>query len=251
MLLKKIQELGLSEKEAKVYLSSLELGSSSVQNIARKSGVNRPTTYVQIESLINKGLVSSVIRGKKRYFSAESPEQLERLLDIKKKEIEEKNNELKSILPELKTIFDLAEEKPKVRFFEGIEGFRAMQLDILRTDMKNFDGVTPIDDANRIFPPKFHNPRQKIINKFKNIPTRVIYTSKKEKTLPKKDGSVEYRFVPMDKFPFSAEIDLYGENKVAVFSMKSRPVGVIIENKEIYSTLKLIFELAWQTANNY
>lgn len=251
MLIKQLQELGLSEKEAKVYLANLELGSSSVQDIARKAGVNRPTTYVQIESLITKGLSSSLIRGKKRYFNAESPEQLERLLDIQTKKIEDKKDNLKSILPELKNIFNLSEEKPKVRFFEGLEGFRAMQLDILRTDIKTFEEVTPIDDAYKIFPSKLHQQRQKIINKFKTIPTRIIYTSKKGKFLPFEEGALMHRFVPTEKFPFAAEIDIYGENKIAVFSMKNRPVGVIIENKEITSTLRMLFDLAWIAAERY
>lgn len=39
----KLKELGLADKEARVYLASLELGSDTVQNIAKKSGVNRAT----------------------------------------------------------------------------------------------------------------------------------------------------------------------------------------------------------------
>lgn len=70
---KELQNLGLSEKEAKVYTTSLELGPDTVQNIAKESGINRATTYVQIGTLKEKGLISEFEKGKKTYFVAESP----------------------------------------------------------------------------------------------------------------------------------------------------------------------------------
>jgi len=55
MLIQELQKLGLSDKESKVYLASLELGPAPIAAIAKQASVNRPTTYVIIESLIKKG----------------------------------------------------------------------------------------------------------------------------------------------------------------------------------------------------
>ena len=68
MLERELMEIGLNEKEVKVYLASLELGQSAVQAIANKSGVNRATTYFVIEGLTTKGLISSFHQGKKQFF---------------------------------------------------------------------------------------------------------------------------------------------------------------------------------------
>lgn len=247
-MINQLQQLGLSEKEAKVYLASLELGSSSVQEIAHKAGINRPTAYFQIELLIKKGLMSSVTKGKKRYFSAESPEQLIRLLDIQEKEVKSKRDSFQKFLPELEKIFDLSEEKPKVRFFEGIEGFEAMQADILKTKRKTLEVVIPIDEVEKVFRayPEFSKKRKSAA-----VPVRTIYTSQKKNGLSSKEDLIERRFVPIEKFPFSAEIDIYSDDKVAIFSMKNKLVGVIIENNEIVNTLRLIFNLAWEAAEKY
>ena len=105
MLDKELQKLGLSDKEAKVYLSSLELGPSPVQVIAQKAGVNRATTYVMIESLIGRGLMSSFEKGKKRFFTAESPDQLMTLLKKEEAEVGTKIKQLGDMIPELKMIF--------------------------------------------------------------------------------------------------------------------------------------------------
>lgn len=88
-----LKNLDLSEKEAVVYLASLELGSSTIQEIAKKSQISRSTAYEVIESLIKKGLMSSLTKGKKKYFSAAAPETLTTLIDIKERELEkEKKN---------------------------------------------------------------------------------------------------------------------------------------------------------------
>src|SRR3989344_5384738 len=108
-MLQQLTSLGLSENEAKVYMAMLELGPATVLEISAKAGVNRPTTYVQIESLKKMGLVSTQIKGKKQLFIAESPDQLESVFKQKRKAIEKKKKELHKLLPELTGIFNLSD----------------------------------------------------------------------------------------------------------------------------------------------
>lgn len=126
-MLSQLKNLGLSDKEAKVYLASLELEPSGVQTIAHKAGVNRATAYNNIRGLIKKGLISSFVRNKKKFFSAESPERLLSFVRVQEKEIKEKEREFKTILAELKDIEKLAKEKSRVRFFEGKEGIESIR----------------------------------------------------------------------------------------------------------------------------
>ncbi|MBI3251348.1 MAG: TrmB family transcriptional regulator, partial [Candidatus Andersenbacteria bacterium] len=59
-----LKHLGLKDKEAAVYLAALQLGPSPVQNIARRANVVRATTYVILEDLQKKGLVTHYKEGK-------------------------------------------------------------------------------------------------------------------------------------------------------------------------------------------
>lgn len=249
-MIKILQQLGLSEKEAKVYLAALDLGSSTVQEIARKAGINRATTYFQIESLMKMGLMSSVIRGKKKYFSSESPNKLLKLLEVQGEQIKEKENDFKKIFPELQGLFTAAEEKPKVRFYEGKEGIKSIQDDILRNKFKSLEVFIPLDDSYRFFPPRLRDHRWRMAKKLKKIPTRVIYTSQKGTILPKKEKLTERRFISFEKFPFHTEINIYG-NKIALASHQRKIIGVIIESKDIAESLKSLFNLAWETAEKY
>ena len=67
MDIKVFEALGLSNIEAKVYLSLLELGNAVANKVAEKSGIHRRTVYDALETLIEKGLVSFVIEANKKY----------------------------------------------------------------------------------------------------------------------------------------------------------------------------------------
>ena len=85
-----LRKLGLTEKEVKVYLSTLELGYASVQKIAKQIKISRPTVYKIIKSLKEKGLVSESKDEQKRYFTAESPDKFLGVIRAQTREIEEK-----------------------------------------------------------------------------------------------------------------------------------------------------------------
>ena len=70
-----LQNQGLSEKEARVYLILLELHEALPSTISRKSGIKRPTTYVILDQLMKQGLVSHVKRGPNLYYQASNPKQ--------------------------------------------------------------------------------------------------------------------------------------------------------------------------------
>jgi len=246
MFEKELQNLGLSEKEAKIYLASLELGPETVQNIAKKAGINRPTTYLQIESLKEKGLISEFQRGKKTFYAPESPNRLLSMLGTFEKELDFKRSEVGGVLPQLNEIFAGAGERPKVRFFEGLAGAKAMQEDFLTAADKKIEGFTNLDKLLEIFPKhEADYTKRRVVA---GIETKVIYT--------RKDGPVENandpsklrtaKYVLSDKLPITADISIF-DDKVAIATYKAKPVGVIIEDKDIAATMKALFYLIWNS----
>ena len=97
-------DAGLSVNEARVYMALLDLGSASVNDIVKKSGVHRVNAYDVIERLKIKGLISSILKSNKRYYEVANPEELVKLLDAKRENLAE-------IMPELKLIYDQRGEK--------------------------------------------------------------------------------------------------------------------------------------------
>lgn len=93
-----IEELGLSNKEARVYVAALSAGASSVQRLADQSGIKRVTVYVILESLMGMGLMSQTSKGKKTYFVAEDPANLHRLVDKRQQEVSAQQQGLDALI---------------------------------------------------------------------------------------------------------------------------------------------------------
>ena len=248
-----LTSLGLSEKEARIYMAVLQLNEGAVTEIARQAKVGRANTYVILGKLAEKGLVGSADREKKTIFYAATPRQLLGLLEEQKQEVARKEKEFKRYLPELETIFNTAGERPKIRMFEGKEGLNiinaeAIRDDVIRLSDKRIDAFFSVSDVENVF--TMEERREQFNRRVaKGIRHRGIYTNEKGTLVNIAKGD-DLRLVPTDKFPFTVEIAIFGD-RISLASLKGKLVGVIIENKEITSTFRSIFNLAWEAAEKY
>lgn len=241
MQYKELTNLGLSDKEAKVYMASLELGKSTVQEISKKAGVNRATTYVQIESLKDKGLMSTSTEGKKQFYHAEDPEKLSLLFRDQAIAIQRKQEHLKKILPELKLLnTKKSKDKPVVRYFEGKEGMRAIAEELFDTAPNNeVRMIYSYDLLLKMFTQKeIEEMRKKRQNK--KVKAKIITNDKYSRL--ETDGKVER--IPEDKYKINSDIAVFG-NKIRMVTQEGGSAGLIINNKQIANTLRILFDLAW------
>ena len=232
-----LEQLGLKDKKADVYLAALELGSATVIEISKKAGIKRTTCYDILMDLIKMGLVSETSKGKKRLFIGEDPEKI--LGDLENKE-----KLLSGILPQLKAVYNIKGVKPKIRFYEGKEGLREVYADTLKYsgEIAAFASEDVVRTLGREWADDYLKKRVK-----KNIRVRVIlpkteYVSKivgEDRELLRTS-----KLIDPQKYPFSIEINIYGHKKVALMSSREE-TGIIIEGDEVYKTMKLIFELLW------
>jgi len=245
---RELVNLGLSEKEARVYLAALELGKAPAQKIAEKAEVNRATTYVIIEALMKKGLASSFEESKKQYFCAESPEKLNMLFREQETAIRRKQEYLHKLLPELRSMFNLEKDKPAVKYYSGRQGVMAMVEELIRDVRDTTVNMAFSVDAVDNFFTEEESAKWREKRLERNIKTKVIYTIKDGKLsrVPKSED----RKVPLGKFPIKSDIAIYGD-KVRIASLGGRLIGIIIEDKEIADTLRALLDLAWEGAEKY
>lgn len=249
-----LKKLGLKDKEAAVYLACLELGSAPVQKISRKARVVRATTYVVLNSLAQKGLVTQFKEGKKTLFSAEPPRQLKRLLEKKREEIEERQSELEKILPELQVVMKSSGDRPSVRYFEGKEGQRAMRQEIVMYSQPNdiILNFTPADHLTAVFPDEENKQLEARVAR--GIFAKTIFTTKSE-ALKKRWLSQEHsnkserRFVTPDLFPVSSGMTIY-RDRIAMATFTGKLIGVIVESQDLANMMRTLFELAWKSAQS-
>jgi hypothetical protein len=109
-----LQDLNLSEREARVYLALLEMETGTPLSIANVTDLKRPTVYLVLESLRRKRLAGLTFKGKKTYYTAEPPSRFLRYLD------EDRQTALK-LLPLLKAVAQPTDNKPMVRYYDHQE----------------------------------------------------------------------------------------------------------------------------------
>lgn len=244
-----LEKLGFSDKESRVYVAALELGVTGVQELARKAKINRPTAYVILQSLQAKGIINTVNIGGKVRYVVEPPEQLKTMLDQRIMHFDHLKKEVTAALPELKSIYNLANDKPTVRFYEGLEGLRFMRELILRHAGKMMYVAYSLDDYLQVFEEKERlDHRTKRIKK--KIKVKAIITSRHGEIPDGKKFLSDRRYVPFYKFPFTSDVTIM-DDMVAIASLKGKLSGVVIESVEITKTFRSIFELAWETAGTY
>ena len=230
-----LAEIGLSDKEVKVYLSLLMLGQSSVNNVAKKSNLNRVTCYDILQSLLEKGFVSYVIKSGVKYFESVDPS---KFLD----NLKEKQGKIQSILPELQEIKASLSEKPNIETYEGINGLKSIFNDILKENKQtDFIGAPKMLEALEFYFPHFIKQKRK-----QNIFSRVITQDCKSMREYKKKSPKKYLAMKFADKPVEVTKIIYSD-KVAFLTFKEKnSIGILIDNKEISSQEKTLFEMLWK-----
>ncbi len=248
MLEKQLEKFGLSEKEACVYLATLELDAAGVSEIAKKAGLNRSTTYVILDSLKKKGLMG--VAGEKEHstliFTATSPERLQQLAEESVKKFTELVGIAQNIMPELKSMHKGTKKKPRVRYFEGIEGLISAYEDTLTATetIRAYASIENMHATLQDYFPEYYNRRAG-----KGIHIRSIHPDTKEARERVKHNKEEARdsaLVPKEEYAFSPEINIY-DNKIVFVSLIEK-FSLIIESDELANAFKKVFELSWKEA---
>lgn len=240
MLEKYLQDIGLNEKESVLYLSLLGVDNSSVLDLSKKTGLNRSTTYVILESLSKKGLVSETTVGKKTHYQAEPPERLETYVEQRKILLEEQAKKLKDIIPQIKSVQREGGEKPIVQYFEGKEGIFALNESIYRDESEGGSDTVHIvyskDLLDEVFP---EDERRKFVNARvqKKIKSRTIYTW--TKGTRSSDELAERVKLDEKKYPISCDISVSGD-RVRIGILGNRLSGIFIKSSDLANTLRSI-----------
>lgn len=243
-----LASLGLSSKEAAVYVALLELGRSSVSQISRKAAVNRATGYVILDSLITKGLVSISGKEPKQEYIAESPDKLPELFRKEQEELRKKEVYAQELSLQLKSIQKMG-DRPQVRFYEGIEGIRTVFEDSLTAQSGKIVAFTSIEDQHASVPNYFPEYYQR--RKRNNIFMRAIFPDTPMGVERQEANENEYRdsvLVPALTYGIHPAINIY-DNKFMIASFREK-LGILIESAEIADAMKKIFELAWVGARS-
>ncbi len=234
-----LEDLGLSEAEAKVYLALLETGSTLAGPIIKKTGLHRGTTYQILQRLIEKGLVSFVIKSGKRYFEATNPN---RFLEI----LKEKEEKIQEILPSLIQKRQLSKEKQEVNVYSGYKGIKTVCENILE-ELKNGGEYLDfgVSGLFRETMGPYWDLWQRKKKKYK-IKAKCIF----DETLKEKNPALLKEYYGEAKFhqkEFKSMTDtiIYNDKVILFIWTAKPPIAIIVQNRENADSYRNQFNLMW------
>jgi HTH-type transcriptional regulator, sugar sensing transcriptional regulator len=242
-----LQKLDLNEKEANVYLALLQLGEDTVFNISKKAGIKRPTCYLVLDELAEKGLVA---KNKKQNTTLFSPVDPKQLLEM----VKQKESSLKQIIPELSALYNKIPQKPKVQIFEGVQGLEYvynLAIDSIKKkkEVLFFASLEATNDLTK----NAFDYYKKILQENQESKGREILNDTElereyQKELKKLNSNYKVKFIPKELGQIHSDTIISGD-KVILISYNKDIFATVIESQEIANSFKIIYEMAWKNAN--
>jgi len=237
----KLKQIGLTDKESKVYTSLLEYKDSLVSEVAKKTNINRSLLYSILESLSKKGMVTYIIKNNVRYYRAAEPQKIFSMLKEKEKIFE-------SILPDLIELHKPRNKKPVVEILEGVEGIKTILNDILKQKQEwnayNVPGRGPEVIGYRA--DAFEKERQKLKISLNVLIVETKAGLKRARELASmKDTKVRYLG---KNYESPASNYVYGDRLVIIFWYKEFPFAIRIIDKNLAESYKKYFNEMWKIA---
>jgi len=236
-----LEELGLTQSEVKIYLTLLELGSSSAGHILEKSRLQNSVMHRALNTLIEKGLINYILEGRRKIYQATDPENFYNFMDEKKRRFDE-------ILPDLKQKQEFAEVKESAAIYKGIRGIKEVYSILRNAKAKEyitFGGGHPcVDRMGATWWINHHLKRIK--NK---LPARQVWDITvvdfgEEKFINHPLTNVKY--LPAE-FAHFQETAIVGEY-VAITLFTENPYSILIKDKGVADGYRKHFEIMWKQA---
>lgn len=243
-----LEDIGLTHAQSRVYLTLLQLGQTTSGPLIEKSKLQNSVVYNALHQLIDQGLVTFILQGKRKYFTAVEPQQLLRVMDTKRMQ-------LSRLLPQLLQMQQKSKSKQEARVFVGWKGVYAAFMTIIETLPKGAEYIgfaagyeEQFSEETQQFFGKFHKMRQDMGYKMKLIANESAREQVKKQFGVYKAYSYKkppaYRFVP--GFAPIGEI-IFGDNVLEV-AFGEEPIAVIITSKQIVESHRRFFYNLWKIA---
>lgn len=252
MFVKQLEQLGLNETEAKVYLALLKIGEASVGLISRETGIARTTLYYSVEELKKKGFVFEKIIDQKRRLIPRSPEFLEKRAQKQAEKAKEVVGSISNLIPVLKKLAKEDSSFSTVSHYEGKESVWEVFEIILRSNKDSlwfgFGERFLTNYDFDFFVTNFSKKRRQYgrTKSFNIIPpfSGVLKIANRGET-----DFQEFRFLDEEQ-DFNAGICIFG-NKIAIFSFDNGLAATLIQGTAISEIAMTMFMMIWQNLKPY
>ena len=242
---KQLQQLGLTEQEAQVYIALLGRGRATGYALAMHCGIDRSGIYFVLQGLREKGLIMQSPHAHRHYYIAKSPKEF---LIQKRNEVQEFEN----IVPKLMT--QTQEHDIKTLHFDGASTGSNNSLRYMLENTSSKEGIGFIS-----YTPG--GPPQKVIESVRmmirlivelGIHVRAVAPEVDELQLFFNDmnqAGWNIRVLPIEEYAFKSSFFVIGP--FMRITSRGRAMSVVIKNDEVADAMRQTFEILWKQGKKF
>lgn len=241
-LIQTLTNFGLNNKQAEAYITCLELGTATIQQISKRMVIARSSCEALLSQLQSKGFISVHKYKSTRRYSAENPKSILEQSQRKVKTFE-------SVIPGLSNMFMKSNPVSTVRMYEGKDGVWMILEEILKEakTLYGFGSADALYDSIGDTFPDFRTRRIK-----KKIPVKILLKDTPRAKQRQVAGPSELREVRLiQDTGESRSLIFMWNNKIASFSFTNQLMAVVIESKDIYEGQMALFYATWNSLPAY
>lgn len=239
--------LGLNINEAKVYVALLKKGTASAGELIKVTEFHRSIVYDNLEKLIDKGLVSYVLEGKKKLFRANPAQMISEMLEKEQEKLEEKKKVAELVRKDIAKLIKVQDPNQEATIFRGVKGMKSLLQNTLDEGKDYYVFGAPKASLEIMGSQYWEIYNKK--REMKKILIKMIFNEElKEWSKKIKSPLTQIKFLPK-KFDSLTETMIYGD-KVIIIVWSEKPIATLITDKNIANAYKSYFNLLWNSAKN-
>lgn len=241
-----ISSLGINENEAELYIKMLEYQKVTVGELQKVTKFSRTLLYHQLNNLVSTGLVKVVDGAGKKTYSPVSPDVIYELLAENEEKFKKTQKKIKSLVPDLQTIYRQSQSKSSLRQTFGIDAYKQLMMDILESQPKTLKSVGFFSNKKR--------PGLKIRDKFlqslkdhRIVHEALLHEDEQKQNLP--PGRLcEARILPSEFFDEGTEMYIYSWKVAFVSFVDRQPHITIFQDERFYKSMLQFISYSWNSS---
>lgn len=240
-IIEQLNALGLNGRQAKVYLTLLQLGSATAIEIAKAARYKHPTVYDVLDVLKEKRLISESFSNGRKIFSAEDPEMFQQLQ-------EERQRTLDAVLPGLKELYLGGNTRTRIHCYDGEDGTAIIRKELLNVKSRKYYYFGAIKEMLKIT---------------SAAAERAYYDERIRRgiwsySIRNRSGEVDWdylqpgenhlrkvRYLPKPVNDNISGLYIY-DDKIAIQSALKENYTIIIESRELYTLMMTLWQYIWE-----
>ncbi len=242
---KELQQIGFSEKEARVYAALAALGTTTIGALERKTHIHKQMLYPLLEKLRQEGVVGVTLRNGRKHFSIIDP-------DVLRSRAESQRAVAESLVPKIYAEMGAESAASEIRVYKGVHAAQAFFIKMLKqmSQGSSFDILGAGGEAfmSKIGRPGMYLQRFDGVRMERKISERMLMYENQRDTDPAYTVRryVETKYLP-EHFRQPTATHVWPD-RISMLFFDDEPQVIEIKSAKMAESFRNYFEMLWKVS---